>query len=196
MLLPNGWSISPAGKQVPLSTLPMSLLISPDGKYALVLHGGFLPPSISVIDIAAAKETSRVPVDDAWLGLTFNKAGDKVYVGGGASAKVFEFNYKDGQLSAARSFAVIPAGKDQATDFIGDVTLSADGRFLYAANLFRDSVSVLNAQTGVVVNEFKTGRRPYRLLLNADGATLLVSHWAEASVGLYNLAEGRLIEVC
>jgi len=194
VLLPNGWSISPAGKQVTLSTLPMSLAVVPDGKHALVLNAGFLPPTISVVDIAAAKETSRVPMEDAWLGLTFNKTGDKVYVGGGASANVFEFNYKGGQLSAGRVFAVIPPGKRQDTDFVGDIAVSIDGRFLYAANLFRDSVSVLNAQTGFVVSEFKTGRRPYRLLPNTDGATLLVSHWGEASVGLYNLAEGRLIE--
>ncbi len=194
ILLPNGWSISPAGRQVPLSTLPMSLAVAPDGKYVLALNAGFLPPSISVVDIAAAKETSRVPVEDAWLGLTFNKSGDKVYVGGGSSAKVLEFDYKEGQLAAGRAFPVTPAGKRQETDFVGDVAFSADGRFLYAANLFRDSVVVLNAQTGFVVSEFKTGRRPYRLLPQPDGATLLVSHWAEASVGLYNLAEGRLIE--
>ena len=35
----------PAGKQIPLDTLPMATALSPDGKYLLVLNGGYRPPS-------------------------------------------------------------------------------------------------------------------------------------------------------
>src|SRR4029077_8994837 len=62
-LLHTGWTLTPAGKQIPLSTLPMSMALSPDGKHLLVLNGGYLPPTISVIDVAAEKETARVPVE-------------------------------------------------------------------------------------------------------------------------------------
>jgi YVTN family beta-propeller protein len=194
VLLPDGWSISPAGKQIPLSTLPMSAALSPDQRYLLVLNGGFLPPSISVIDLSTETEIAQTPVKDAWLGITFNKAGDKVYVGGGAEAGVFEFGFQKGKLTPQRLLAVVPARQKKPSDLVGDVLLGPEGRFLYAANVFRDSVTVMNAQTGVVVREIATGRRPYRLLLGPDGKTLLVSHWAEASVGFYDLSDGRLIE--
>ncbi len=52
-LLNSGWKLDPAGKQIPLSTLPMSTALSQDGKYLLVLNGGYRPPSISVIEIAS-----------------------------------------------------------------------------------------------------------------------------------------------
>src|SRR5438034_6499525 len=55
----SGWRIKPAGNQVPVSTLPMSTALSPDGKFLLVLNGGYNPPSISVLDVAAEKEVSR-----------------------------------------------------------------------------------------------------------------------------------------
>src|SRR5580704_8378496 len=61
-LLNSGWRLAPAGKQVPLATLPMSSTLSRDGKYLLVLNGGYNPPSISVLDTAGAREISRVPV--------------------------------------------------------------------------------------------------------------------------------------
>ena len=54
-LLPNGWKIAPVGQQVPLDTLPMSSAISPNGKFILVLNGGYRPPSISVIDAASRR---------------------------------------------------------------------------------------------------------------------------------------------
>src|SRR5437868_13466536 len=68
-LLNSGWRLQPAGNQVAVSTLPMSTALSPDGKFLLILNGGYNPPSISVLDVAAEKEVSRTPVPDAWLGL-------------------------------------------------------------------------------------------------------------------------------
>ena len=193
-LLPNGWGIDPAGKQISLSTLPMSMAVSPDGAYLLVLNGGFLPPSVSVIDLGAEKEIQRLPVDDGWLGLAFHPRGDKVYVGGGSRVSVFEFTFHEGRLAPARTFPLLAPGKRKVSDHAGDVAVSPDGRFLYAANLFADTVTVMNTQTGFIMGTIRTGRRPYRLLLGLDGKTLLVSHWAEASVGLYRLADGQRIE--
>src|SRR5437763_14827770 len=90
-LLNSGWRLAPAGKQVPLDTLPMSTALSPDGKYLAVLNGGWKPPSISVIETAAARVLSTVPVADGWLGLTFTPKGDFLYAGGGSRASIFEF---------------------------------------------------------------------------------------------------------
>src|ERR1700691_1312767 len=79
-LLNSGWVLDPVGKQVPLDTLPMSSALSPDGKYLLVLNGGYRPPSITVIDAVAGTVKASVPVEDAWLGLAFTPHGDRVYV--------------------------------------------------------------------------------------------------------------------
>lgn len=194
ILLPNGWTITPAGKQVPLSTLPMSMAISPDGGHLLVLNAGFLPPSISVVNVETLQETSRVPVDDAWLGLTFHPSGKKVYVGGGTKAVVYEFDFEEGVLKLARAFPVVSTENLRDTDLVGDVALSRDGRLLFAANLFHDTVTIMNSQTGFVVGEIATGRRPYRILPNDDGETLFISHWAEASVGFYRISDRQRIE--
>ena len=194
VILPNGWQLTPAGRQVPLSTLPMSIALTPDERHAVVLNGGFLPPTLSVIDTAAGLETARVPVKDAWHGLAFNAAGDKLYVGGGSEAAVFEFNFRDGKLTAGRVFPIRPAEQRRPSDHVGDVALSPDGRFLYVANLFRNRVTVMNASTGFVVREFATGFRPYRLLMSPSGKALFVSHWAESSIGVYSLDDGRLLE--
>ena len=67
-LLSTGWKIKPAGTQIPVDTFPMASVITPDGKTLLVLNGGYNPPSVSVIDIATAKELSRARMPDGWLG--------------------------------------------------------------------------------------------------------------------------------
>jgi len=193
-LLASGWRLRPAGVETPLSTLPMSAAVSPDGKYVLVLNGGLEPPSISVLEAATGRETSRTPVADAWLGLAFSPKGDRVYVGGGSQSAVFEFNFSAGALAPARTFPVVPKDKRTARDFIGDVTFDPAGHLLYAADLFRDSIVVINPQSGTVTERFATGRRPYRLLFHPDGKSLFVSSWADGAVYRHETSNGALID--
>jgi YVTN family beta-propeller protein len=192
-LLNSGWILRPAGKQIPLSTFPLSCAPSADGKFLLVMNAGYEPPSISVLDTVQSKEVSRVPVPDAWLGLTFSPRGDLVYVGGGSRASVFEFSFRDGVLRATRTFAVVPESKRTYKDFIGDVAVSSDGRLIYAADLFNNSIVVINPQSGRVIERFKTGRRPYRILFHPDGKSFFVTCWADGMLLHQQAADGKII---
>lgn len=194
-LLNSGWRLEPAGKQVPLDTFPMSTALSPDGRYLLVLNGGYNPPSISVLETATARETSRVRIADGWLGLTFTPKGDRVYVGGGSRAAVFEFTFANGALELARTFTVVPPDKRTHADFIGDVALTPNGHLLYAADLYHDSLVVINTQSGMVIDRVKTGRRPYRILFHPDGKSFFATSWTDGSVGHYDTNSGNQLAV-
>jgi YVTN family beta-propeller protein len=193
-LLSSGWRIKAAGTQIPVDTFPMAAAVTPDKKFLLVLNGGFNPPSISVIDIATNKAVGRTPVPDGWLGLVIAKAGDKVYVGGGSQAAIYEFSLsKNGVLTPSRMFPVVAQKDRKPEDFIGDIQFSPDGHLLYAADLYRNSVVVVNPQSGIVVSRIKTGRRPYRILFHPSGKSLYVSSWADGSISQFDAATGALI---
>ena len=194
-LLNSGWKIQPAGKQIPVDTLPMSSVLAPDGRYLLVLNGGYKPPSISVIDIQEMKETSRVPVADAWLGLTFSPKGDFVYVGGGSRATVYEFAYSKGTLVPSRQFPIVEEAKRTNKDFVGDVAFSQDGHLIYAADLYHDRLVIVNPQSGMLVGEVKTGRRPYRMLFPKGGKTFFVSSWADGSVSQFQTVDNASLGI-
>src|ERR1700722_6442273 len=68
-LLNSGWRVKPAGTQIPLDTLPMSSVLSADGRFLIVLNGGYRPPSIIVLDTKDGHQIGQTLVDDAWLGL-------------------------------------------------------------------------------------------------------------------------------
>jgi hypothetical protein len=53
-LLPNGWTISPVGKQVTLTDLPLNILPLADGRHALVATSGFNKHELSLVDLSAA----------------------------------------------------------------------------------------------------------------------------------------------
>jgi len=192
-LLNSGWRLQPAGKQIPLGAFPMSVAVSRDGDYLLALNAGIQPPSISVIDTSSGRVTASVPVEDAWLGLTFSPRGDRVYVGGGAHASVYEFSFSGGKLQPGRTFAVVPADKRTPSDFIGDVAFSPDGRLLYAADVFHDSVAVINPQSGMIIQRYQAGRQPYRILFHPDGKSFFVTHWSDGTLGQYDTATGSFL---
>ena len=189
-LLNSGWKLQPAGKQVPVDTLPMSTAFSKDGKYLLVLNGGYNPPTISVIDVAGKRELGQTPLPDAWLGLAIAPAGNLFYVGGGSTGKVYELSLgPDGSVTRTREFSVV-APQIKGPPFVGDVALSPDGRTLFAADLYSDSIAQINLQAGKMTDHWKTGPRPYRILVSPDGVELLISSWADGSIYEHQSASG------
>lgn len=194
-LLNSGWKITPAGRQIPLDTMPMSSVLSKDGKFLLVLNGGYNPPSISVLRVDTMQELGRTPVKDGWLGLSFSPDGKLLYVGGGSEAAVFEFRFNGGVLTPARTITLIPQDQRKPTDFIGDVAISPDNRLLYAADLPQDRIHIVNLQTGVPIEKIATGRRPYRILFHPDGKSFLVSSWADGAVYHHKAETGERLAV-
>ena len=194
-LLNSGWAIRPAGEQVAVDTFPISTALSSNRKYLLVMNAGYNPPSISVIDIAQKRELGRTPLPDAWLGLTVSPKEDLVYVGGGSRAAIYELslNPETGALTRTREFSAVPDAAKKGLAFVGDVALSPDQHLLYAADLYNDSIAVVNLQSGRLIDQWKCGRRPYRLLVVPGGRQLIVSSWADAAIYQLDANSGGMI---
>jgi DNA-binding beta-propeller fold protein YncE len=193
-LLNSGWRVKPAGVQIPLDTLPMSSRLSKDGRFLVVLNGGYNPPSLSVLDTKDGHEVGRTPVTDAWLGLAFSPNGRTLWVGGGSQASVYEFSFdENGKLAPSRTFEIVKGAARSARDFIGDVAIDPDGHLLYACDLYHDAIVVVNTQSGIVIDRFKTGRRPYRILFNPDGKSFYVTSWADGSLYHHQTSNGALL---
>jgi YVTN family beta-propeller protein len=182
-LLNNGWRVKPVGQQVALDTFPMSALVSTNGRFMIVMNAGYKPPSLSVVDLQGGRVLSRVPVADAWLGMAMSPQGKTLWVGGGSTASIYEFTFNDdGVVTPSRTFELVPQQERTWQDFIGDVAVTPDGRLLYAADLYHDQILVVNPQSGRVIDKFKTGRRPYRILFHPDGKSFFVTSWADGTL--------------
>src|SRR5438094_10030633 len=67
-VLPSGWRIRPAGRTVPVGTLPLSLVTLSDGS-VVVTNSGYGENSLIPIDALPAGVVWREPLTAAWLGL-------------------------------------------------------------------------------------------------------------------------------
>ena len=73
--LPNGWSLAPAGKSIPLGDLPLNMAVSPSKKIIAVTNNGQSVQSLQLIDAVNDKLLSTVEIKRAWYGLKFSADG-------------------------------------------------------------------------------------------------------------------------
>ncbi len=182
--LPNAWRLAPAGRHLTLSDLPLNVVVSPDGRYAVVANNGLARPSLTVVNIANWSVASTFPLDAAWYGLAFNPDGTRLYVGGAAQNNVQELGFaSDGTLTRGRTFALPAASGDT---FAGGLTISRDGRTLYATRVFAMTLSSIDLASGAVTKTISLPAEPYTAVVSADGRYVFVSMWGGTSVLVYS----------
>ena len=202
-LLTTGWRTAPEGIQIPLAqdTYPMNLVWHPDGKNLFILNSGYKPPSVLILDTSDLKTALRVALPDAWLGLAVNKAGDRFYVPQANLGSVQEFSFTAGQNpKPMRSFQLFPGPAPgvkivktllSKTDYLGDATISPDGKWLYVANMQNSLVHAIDLSSGDVSRKWQTGNHPYKLLA-AEGK-LYVSNWGDESISILDPKDGKTV---
>lgn len=212
-VLPNGWQVTPAGRHIPLAgDMPLTMLLTPDGKSLLVNTAGYHDHSVTVINVATETVTQSVNVGSDWLGMCLNPQGNALYVSGGGSADarfakdaagpgasadqikafqtpVMRLSLSGGSLAPEAGLAI--PGLDGKERFVSGLASGADGS-LYVVNLGEDTVYKWGGSPEAVEATAKVGRRPYAVAVSPDGRTVAVTNWADASVSM--LASNTLQE--
>ena len=182
MLLPNGWKLSPTGRHLFLGPMPLNVVTTPDGKYAIVTNDGLSKPSLTIVDLAKWTIKNTVQVDSAWYGLAWHPDGTKLYSAGASLNNIQEFTYVDGTLTKARTFN-LPSVTGET--FAGGLAISPDGRTLYATRVFAMTLSSIDVASGQVTRTVSLPAEPYGCTISPDGRTVFVSLWGGAQVRSY-----------
>ena len=136
--LPNQWKLRPAGAQLEVGDLPSNVQIHPTGQFAAVLHCGMREHEVMIVDLNPMKRkiASRVTVDQAFYGLTFDPAGKTLYASGGEFDTVHAWDFDKGLLHNHRTVDVA-AGRRTVT---AGIAFDPAGRDLFACGLWADAV--------------------------------------------------------
>ena len=147
ILLPNLWSLRPAGKQVALGDFPVNIAVHPSGKWAAILHSGDSEHEIITVEIPAGQIVSRAPIEESFYGLTFSPDGTKIYCSGAGDELIHSFDFKSGYLGEHATIVLddpknrgIPAG----------LAMTRDGKQLFAANVWGQNLAEVTLDSGKV----------------------------------------------
>src|SRR5262249_30407595 len=116
-LLPNGWHLTPVGRHVEISDLPLNIHPLNGGKLALVTTNGVNQHSASLIDLAEGKVLASERARQSWFGLAVTKAEDKLWWSGGGNGFIHEFDLKGGKFSRLSKTEIDPSDL-KATDVL------------------------------------------------------------------------------
>ena len=187
--LPNGWSLTPAGSSIPLSSdLPLNIALSPDGIHAAVTNNGNGAQTIDLINLSTQHLTTK-PIGKAWLGLAFGKNG--LYASGGNDDWIIHYAVSGDSLINKDTLIL---GRPWPKDKISPTGLALDEKAgkLYVVTKEDNSLYIFNLETKHLQQKISLGAEAYTCLLNPRKPELYISAWGGQKVWIYNTKENKL----
>jgi DNA-binding beta-propeller fold protein YncE len=192
VVLPNQWSLRPAGRQLALGDFPVNLALHPDGRWLAVLHAGYGEHEVAIVDLKRQKIVSRATLDQAFYGLCFAPDGRRLFASGGEYEVVHAFDFADGYLGNHRELRVasvedkfVPAG----------IASDATGRTLFVAGPWGGAVCIVPVEAPETRTTVTLGKDsyPYACLPDPSGKLLYVSLWNKTAVAVVDLADRKIV---
>ncbi len=196
MLLPNGWSLKPAGKQSKLGDFPVIAAVHPTAPILAVLHAGYGEHEVVTVNMNDGKIIGRVAFPETFSGLAWSSDGKTLYAGGGWDDVVYQFEHDDGLLSHRVKFTYPKPLATGAHRGVAGLALTRDGKTLWVANVFGHSVARFDTADGKPSGEWPFGgdSYPYTLALDEAQRRVYVSLWNKSAVAVLDAESGKELD--
>lgn len=187
--LPNGWSLTPTGKSLPLGDLPLNIAVSRSHKYAAVTNNGQSNQTIQLLDAAGDRELDKVFVSRSWGGLAFSDDEQSLYASGGDNNWVVRFSITEGKLHPADTLRLGEAwGRQNSRVAISPTGLAIDDKkgILYVVTKQDNSLYLFDLKTKTVAQKIALGSDAYTCLLSPTRDKLYISLWGGDKVAVFD----------
>lgn len=173
--LPNGWGLTPVGRNFPLGDLPLNLVVSKSAKLMAVTNNGQSVQSIQLIDPKTETVLDTKIIGKSWYGLAFSDDAKKLYASGGHDNFILVYGIDQNKLSNPDTIVlgkkwpnkVGPAG----------ISIDDDRHLMYVVTKENNKLYIVDLLTNKVELEFSLGGEGYACVLSPDKKQLYISCW-------------------
>ncbi len=190
-MLPNGWSLTPAGKSIPLGDLPLNLVVSHNKKWMAVSNNGQSTQTIELIDRKKGVRVDSIVIPKSWYGLAFSNNDQYLFASGGHDNRVNKYAIKHNKLQLVDSFIL---GEKWPVK-IGVAGLDIDEekhKQLFVVTKENNSLYVFDLSSKRILQKIPLGAEAYTCKLSADKNTLYISVWGGRKILLYDVVSNRI----
>lgn len=183
--LPNGWRLSPSGDQYSLGDLPMHMISDPSNRYLIIANAGQSDHSLMVFDMQDRVMTDSMPVKATFYGLAFDGLTNQLFSTGANLNVIGRYQFSKGKLKYIDSIHL----GEQWPVRISPTGLYIDEkrRILYVATKEDSSFYQITLNDVSQRQKWKLPSAGYGVT-GDGGDKVFVSHWGDASVGVFNAA--------
>jgi YVTN family beta-propeller protein len=205
---PQGWLVTPAGRQTDLGPGPLAVAASPRGNLVLVADAGYTDHALLVIDPATGSVIQKIkapggkssgPWDLSWghahsyyVGLAFSPDGSRAWASDGAGNSLHTFTISGQTVTEGNQITLSP-NNGNADSYPAGIAVSASGRRLYVAGNFSDRLYVVNPATKSVMKTARVGHLPYGVALSPDGSLAFVSNGGAKTVSVVDTKTANVV---
>jgi len=193
--LPNGWSITPAGKSIDLGDFPANLVASPSNKLLAVTNNGVVKQSITLIDAQGGKVLDDVTISSSWLGLAFSADEKKLYASAGNENKIIVYQIENQKLKKDTTIVLGEAWTRKKTVKISPAGLCVDdkNKKLYVVTKEDSSLYICDTEKLTVLDKKKLSSEPFTCILSPDSKELYISLWGGKKVLMYDTENQKFV---
>ncbi len=185
--LPNGWSLTPIGKSLPLGDLPLQIAVSNTGNYLAVTNNGQSEQSIQLIDVRTSKIIDNISIAKSWYGLVFSKNDKYLFASGGNDNWIFRYEIKKNKLAVIDTFKLGKRWPEKISP--AGITLDENKDILYAVTKENNSLYLVNIKTKEITGVYPLGGEGYSCNLSPDKKELYISCWGCDKVLVFDTEE-------
>ena len=189
-LLPNGWTLSPAGRSIPLGDLPLNIAVSKSKKLMAVTNNGQSVQSIQLIDPATEKILDNVIVPKCWYGLKFSADEKYLYASGGNDNWILKYAVAKNKLVLNDSIVLGKKWPNKISPAGIDIDDAA--QLLYVVTKDNNSLYIVNLTSKKINFQLQLNEAAYSCLLSNNKKELYISLWGGKKVLLFDVAAQKI----
>jgi YVTN family beta-propeller protein len=175
IFLPNGWSLTPVGKSLPLGDLPLNIAVSKSKKIMAVTNNGESTQTIQLIDVANEKILDSVIIPKSWYGLKFSSDNKTLYASGGNDNRILVYNIIKKHLILS-DFIILGKPWPEKISPAG-IDIDDDTHLLYVVTKDNNSLYILDLLTKKIIDKIALPDAAYTCMLSSNKGKLYISCW-------------------
>jgi DNA-binding beta-propeller fold protein YncE len=187
VLLPNQWSLTPAGQvHRQLGDLPLQIALSPDGSLMAVTCNGVGMHTLQLFRTVDAMPLSAVEIPKAWYGLVFSKDNQTLYASGGNDNLIAVYKIENQQLVRNGEIVLGKTWDEGEKICPTGLALDEDRHRLFAATKEDNSLYVCDLRNNKVEKKISLGAEGYCVLVSPQQNEVYVSLWGAKKVLVFD----------
>ena len=193
VLLSNGWTLSPAGRSLPLGDLPLNIAVSKSKKLMAVTNNGQSTQSIQLINPITEKELDRIIIPKAWYGLKFSADEKFLYASGGNDNWITQYAIVNNKLLLKDSIILGKKWPNKISP--AGIEIDDAKQIMYVVTKDNNSLYIIDLKTKAIKKQIALSGEAYACLLSPDKKTLYISCWGCDKVIVFNTTNESATEI-
>lgn len=188
--LPNGWTLTPAGRSLPLGDLPLNMAVSRSKKLMAVTNNGQSDQSLQLLDPVGEKILDSVSIPKSWYGLAFSADEKTLFASGGNDNWILQYGVVNKKLVLKDSIKLGDKWPEKISP--AGVTLDDAAKKLYVVTKENNSLYVVDLSTRQILQREQLDDAAYACMLSPDKKELYISLWGKKQVLVYNTGTQKI----